>query len=118
MVGIPDAKRTRLVRLLGMLGSDFDGERANAGRMADEMVRELGLTWEQVVAADGTAGATSGGSAGRRSGSSEVHDHRAAASACLAGGWRWTDWECGFLDSVKWRWSLSEKQDRVLRKLC
>jgi hypothetical protein len=40
----------RLVRLLGMLGSAHDGEVANAGRMADRLIREHGLTWPQVIA--------------------------------------------------------------------
>ena len=40
----------RLVRLLGMLGSAHDGEVANAGRMADRLIREHGLTWSQIIA--------------------------------------------------------------------
>ena len=40
----------RLVRLLGMLGSAHDGEVANAGRMADRLIRESGLTWSQIIA--------------------------------------------------------------------
>ena len=40
----------RLVRLLGMLGSAHDGEAANAGRMADRLIREHGLTWSQIIA--------------------------------------------------------------------
>jgi hypothetical protein len=35
----------RLVCLLGMLGSAHDGEVANAGRMADRLIREHGLAW-------------------------------------------------------------------------
>lgn len=41
--------RKKLVALLGMTGSSEDGEVANAGRMANQMVRELGLTWDDVV---------------------------------------------------------------------
>lgn len=41
--------RARLVRLLGMLGSAHDGERANAAALADRLVRGLGLTWTDVV---------------------------------------------------------------------
>ena len=40
----------RLVRLLGMLGSAHDGEALNAGRMADRLIRERGLTWSQIIA--------------------------------------------------------------------
>jgi len=48
-VTLNEADRTRLIRLLGMLGSDFDGERANAGAMANRLVRERGLTWDKVI---------------------------------------------------------------------
>jgi hypothetical protein len=39
----------RLVKLLGMLGSHHDGERANAARLADALVRERGLRWRDVI---------------------------------------------------------------------
>jgi hypothetical protein len=41
--------RDRLAKLLGMLGSDHDGEVAAAGRHADALVRRAGLTWADVV---------------------------------------------------------------------
>jgi hypothetical protein len=45
----PDAG-TRLVKLLGLLGSDHDGERATAGAKADALIRSMGLTWRDVIA--------------------------------------------------------------------
>ena len=39
----------RLTKLLGMLGSNSDGERANAALMADRFVHGLGLTWHDVI---------------------------------------------------------------------
>lgn len=39
----------RLIKLLGLLGSDAEGERATAGRMADELIRRHGLTWPEVI---------------------------------------------------------------------
>jgi hypothetical protein len=39
----------RLTRLLGMLGSSHVGEVANAGRLADKMVRAAGLTWPDII---------------------------------------------------------------------
>jgi hypothetical protein len=42
--------KLRLARLLGMLGSDHDGEALNAARMADRLVREAGVTWFDVTA--------------------------------------------------------------------
>ena len=39
----------RLVKLLGMLGSDHDGERAAFGLKADQLLRSHGLTWADVI---------------------------------------------------------------------
>ena len=39
----------RLAKLLGMLGSDHDGEVCNAARLADALVRERGLRWDDVI---------------------------------------------------------------------
>ncbi len=39
----------RLVKLLGMVGSEHDGEALNAARMADKLVRDAGLTWATVI---------------------------------------------------------------------
>jgi hypothetical protein len=43
--------RDRLTKLLGMLGSNGDGEVDNAGRIADELRRKLGLTWHDLIIA-------------------------------------------------------------------
>ena len=45
-----DDVRDRLARLLGMVGSDHDGEALNAARLADRLVREHGVTWHDVLA--------------------------------------------------------------------
>jgi len=37
--------RDRLAKILGLLGSEYDGERASAGAMAWAFLRERGLTW-------------------------------------------------------------------------
>jgi hypothetical protein len=39
----------RLVKLLGMLGSSHDGERAVAALKANALVREHGLVWADVI---------------------------------------------------------------------
>jgi hypothetical protein len=41
----------RLVKLLGMLGSNHDGERAAAALKANALVREHGLVWSDVIPA-------------------------------------------------------------------
>ena len=45
-----DAERQRLLRILGMLGSSFAGERDNAARHAEAIGRRHGLTWEDLLA--------------------------------------------------------------------
>lgn len=49
--GLTPAERTRLVGILGRLGSDFDGERAAAGLLANRMLQARGLTWADLLAA-------------------------------------------------------------------
>jgi hypothetical protein len=46
----PDALE-RLVKLLGMLGSAHDGERAAAGLKAHELIRRHGLQWCDLIVA-------------------------------------------------------------------
>ncbi len=46
---LSSTERERLVKLLGMLGSAHDGERASAGLLASRLLRDRGLTWDQVV---------------------------------------------------------------------
>jgi hypothetical protein len=41
--------RDRLVKFLGMLGSEHDGERASAARMADDLRQSLDLSWENLI---------------------------------------------------------------------
>jgi hypothetical protein len=46
---LPHNIAERLIRVLGMLGSDCAGERAAAGLLADKMVKERGLCWRDVI---------------------------------------------------------------------
>jgi hypothetical protein len=41
--------KARLARVLGMLGSEHDGERANAALTAEKIRRQLGTTWEELL---------------------------------------------------------------------
>jgi hypothetical protein len=42
--------RRKLIRFLGMLGSEHDGEIANAARMALRLIKDRGFTWDQILA--------------------------------------------------------------------
>jgi hypothetical protein len=48
---VNDDARQHLVKLLGMLGSAHDGERAAAGLKADQFVKRHGLRWTDVIIA-------------------------------------------------------------------
>jgi hypothetical protein len=39
----------RLTKLLGMLGSEFAGERAAAGAKVEQLRRDLGMTWAELL---------------------------------------------------------------------
>ena len=119
------ATRQRLVRLCGMLGSEHDGERANAARLADRLIRETGLTWEGVIAAPPVAqpearprpaqpaGAPWWTASGTVSG--EAHAILQRHRALL------TQWEIEFLANLLNRRTLTEPQrasfDRIKAKL-
>lgn len=45
--------RTRVIQLLGMIGSAHDGEVLNAARLAQRELGRLGLSWEEFVAGNG-----------------------------------------------------------------
>jgi hypothetical protein len=105
LAALSEPDRTRLVRLLGMLGSDHQGERANAGALADRFIRERELTWEQVVASEGQ----------QQSQSRTWHD---VVADCQRQPARLSQWERGFLASISaWRGSLTRKQQAKLEDI-
>jgi hypothetical protein len=46
---LPQEAADRLTKLLGMLGSEHDGERATAAAKANAFVRAMGLTWRDII---------------------------------------------------------------------
>jgi hypothetical protein len=44
-----DIDRNRLAAILGMLGSSSAGERDNAARLADQFIKQHGITWQQAL---------------------------------------------------------------------
>ena len=46
---LPPTERRRLVGILGRLGSDHDGERAAAGLLATRLLRDRGLSWDEIL---------------------------------------------------------------------
>jgi hypothetical protein len=48
---LPPALRDKLAKILGMLGSDHDGEVLAAARRAQMLIKAAHLTWAQIVSA-------------------------------------------------------------------
>ncbi len=112
-----DAKM--LAKILGRLGSDFDGECAAAGAIAWRFIRERKLSWDEVLAPD-------------RSNGSQHHSYSDAprptrsnwyplARRCLEIGedsYLITQWELGFLQNIlRWSRPLTDKQWAVLNRI-
>ncbi len=101
----------RLTKLCGLFGSEFDGESANAARMADDLIRGFGLTWKDVI----WPGHTEAGTPGQAW--HEPRDYQDAARMCLRFAEVLSEWERGFCRSILGYRRLSEKQQRVLNRL-
>lgn len=109
---IPPADLKRLVHILGMLGSNFDGERAAAAKKADELVKRYCLTWEQVIipALPRPEKATPR--------EESRPDWQRRAWLCLADTELLTQWEFEFCDDMASRHrEPSEKQNAVLNRI-
>jgi hypothetical protein len=96
-----------------MLGSAHDGERANAARLAAELVRTHGLTWDDVI-----------GKSPARQQIGVTPDWTEFASAALRSDVL-SPWERGFCHSILAKWAgreLTEKQlatlERIWNKCC
>jgi hypothetical protein len=140
-VTLPDQARPidrgRLVKLLGMLGSDHEGERVNAGMLADRLVRDAGITWAEIVnGSDIAIQAVRRLLAENDELRAELAQLRAVAIIPSAQPWRDADdaddaiealllwrahlneWEQGFLSSLlRRRRRLTEKQYAALARI-
>jgi hypothetical protein len=111
MSALAPADALRLVKLLGMLGSTYAGERAAAGLKAHNLVTERRLAWSDVIAPVRLAPPSSSSMAGAR-------EHQGRAMRLLNCGFGWNDWERKFLLSIaRWHGDLTAKQTARLRDL-
>ena len=109
---IPPDLAAKLVKVLGMLGSDYDGEIAAAGRRANQMIKAAGLTWGEVIAPPALPPPRPARRWRRPVSPSDT------AALCLQ--WRdeaLTDWEADFCRSIVGRRRVSEKQAAVLARV-
>ncbi len=128
------SEKTRLEKLLGMLGSSFDGERANAARMISAMAekKKLSIT-ELIYGAQGARPQPVYREPPKRKPTSTNDKPKSRtllqslsdiASTSDDFEFTLTEWECQFADDVSKRYSydyeLSEKQiviaEKIIRK--
>jgi hypothetical protein len=98
----------RLIKLLGMLGSAHDGERAAAGLKAHEFIKARGLCWADLICLPIVA---HGEHDDREADFGHAVSWRAQREFCLRHRERLTAKERGFLISIgNWRGPLTERQ--------
>jgi hypothetical protein len=104
--------RKKLVKTLGMLGSEHDGEIAAAGRAADKLVREAGLRWPDIVAPALPP---------PRQASNGWRDPEHLLAIVLDNAEFLSEWEFNFVTSIRQhrqrRRPLSSKQFKVLEQI-
>ncbi len=110
MTTLSPAERTRLVGILGMLGSEHAGERASAALLAAKLVRDHGLSWSDVVPSP-AGSVISNVSRG-------VAEPISDLGLCLRHVDQLTQWEQGFVRSLAGRRNRTIKQTAMLSRLC
>ena len=111
-LALPAPSAERLVRIAGMLGSDFEGERANAAAAATRLLQQHGMTWRDLIECGCPAAARPPSPLWERA------DHRERAARLLARARTLDAWEREFLQSIGRRAApLTPKQAAVLARL-
>jgi hypothetical protein len=97
---LPSSNIDTLLKLLGMCGSSFPGERATAALKADQLIRTNGLTWADVIAPP-LLPATE----------NDASDWRAMRDFCWQRSHLLRQREQEFVsDLIRWRGRLTERQ--------
>src|SRR4051812_10259317 len=111
---LPPALASKLVKVLGMLGSAHDGEVAAAGRRANAMVKGAGLRWVDVIAPAAPVPVPPWRPQRRWRRPTSPSD---TAALCLLWPEVLDDWETRFCRSIAGQRRISAKQTVVLERL-
>lgn len=98
----------KLAKIAGLLGSDYEGERASAALKATQILRNVGITWGGLIMAAVPAPEEK---------MPELGTWRETCRACLASGQWLRDWERNFLETLPKFRRLSVKQRYVLDEI-
>ena len=103
----------RLVKLLGMLGSNHDGERAAAALKANALVRDHGLVWSDVIPTPHAERRPNDARAKNQD--DQKVDWRTMRDFCAQRSHLLRPREQAFVDHIdSWRGALTEKQSAWL----
>jgi hypothetical protein len=103
-IGTKAAKLKKLSKILSLTSSNHAGERSAAALKAAELLRELGMTWDEVLAPANVLS------------TERPNGLRRDITRCLASGVI-SAWERRFLLSISGRRHLSAKQQAVLEDI-
>ena len=110
MSSLDPSTKSRLVKLLGMLGSAHDGEALTAGRLADRLVRQANLTWDDIIAVKHEMEQ-------RLTSVRAPRYEHTIRSALKDGSGVLSRWEVDFLHSLLGRTRLTDKQASKLSEI-
>lgn len=111
-VALTPANRDRLVKLLGMLASSYDGEVVNAGRLANSMLKAAGATWHDVIAPPRLPAPMR-----PEQGWCRPVSISQSVRVCLSWPQALNAWELNFIRTINGRKSLTEKQRQTLHNI-
>jgi hypothetical protein len=109
VIQLSPVERTKLAKMLGMLGSDHAGEREAAAHAATSFLKARGLCWEDVLSPPSSGDQGLYDLAGRW--------REAAATCALRGAGILTPWEFDFARNLVSFSRCTDKPLGVLRRL-
>ena len=107
--------RDKLVRVLGLLASDKDGERAAAAWTAARMLRDRGLDWDNLIPR--ALAPPEAPSQHQPRQSAPLYPWSSMLAFILDRPHYLTQWELHFATDMACRWKISPKQAGVLAKI-
>ena len=106
-MALAPGQRDKLVRVLGMLGSEHMGERAAAALAADKLLRSVGVTWAEVIGEQPV-------SSGYGFSASPVPDYVSDLQACGRRSDLLTKWEVTFVTGLAQQKTPASRRQRDL----